>query len=291
VPRPALAADHWIARRRRADELRQRWAFAVEVLALYRAILDVQIRAFQAARATPPDPAGVAAYVVRRVLPAVIDASTANGPERLATLVAERFHTANLQLMVARWLAGDELPAVDRYLARAAAGPVLEALGEAAGQACTGPRDDRHCPNCGGAPQVSWIKAAAEDLVTPHRYLECGRCSASWSYPRLTCAGCGETGASLLTVFSEEGAGEGTTPGRVVPGGGGSRQGRPGDTGTRFPHIRIDACWTCSRYILNIDLRRDPQAVPVVDEMAAIPLALYAQERRMAKIQPNLVGC
>jgi len=291
MPRAAVAAEPWTARRRRADELKQRWPFAAEVLVLYRAVLDVQTQAFQAARATPPDPAGVAAYVVRRVLPAVIDASTANGPERLATLVAERFHTANFELMVARWLAGDELPAVDRYLARAAAGPVLEALGEAVGRACTGPRDDRHCPNCGGAPQVSWIKAAAEDLVTPHRYLECGRCSASWSYPRLTCPGCGEADASLLTVFSEEGPGEEGTPGWVVPGGGGSRQGRSRDTGPRFPHIRIDACTTCSRYILNIDLRCEPRAVPVVDEMAAIPLALYAQERGMAKIQPNLVGC
>ena len=291
MPRAAVAADPWPARRRRADELKQRWPFAAEVLALYRAVLDVQAPAFHAAQAMPPDPAGVAAYIAQRVLPAVMGASAVNGPERLAASVAERFHTANLEHMVARWLAGDELPAVDRYLARAAAGPVLEAMGDAAGQACAGPRDERHCPNCGGAPQVSWIKVSAEDLVTPHRYLECGRCAVGWSYPRLTCAACGETDASLLTLLGEEAAVGGATPGRVVPEPAGGRSGRPRDAGTRFPHIRIDACWTCSRYILNIDLRREPRAVPVVDEMAAIPLALYAQERGMAKIQPNLVGC
>ena len=138
---------------------------------------------------------------------------------------------------------------------------------------------------------MSWIKASAEDLVTPHRYLECGRCAVSWPYPRLTCAACGETDAALLAVLSEEAAVGGATPGPVVPGGAGSGTQRPGDAGTRFPHIRIDGCWTCSHYLLNIDLRREPQAVAVVDEMAAIPFALYAQERGMAKIQPNLVGC
>ena len=291
MPRAAVAADPWTGRRRRADELKQRWPFAAEVLALYRAVLDAQAPAFHAARAMPPDPAGVAAYVAQRVLPAVIDASAANGPERLAASVVERLHTANLEHMVARWLAGDDLPAVDQYLARAAAGPVLEAMGEAAGQACAGTRDERHCPNCGGAPQLSWIKASAEDLVTPHRYLECGRCAVSWSYPRLTCAGCGETDASLLTVLSEDAAVGGAMPGQVVPASAGGRLRSPRETGSRFPHIRIDACRTCSRYLLNIDLRREPQAVPVVDEMAAIPLALYAQERGMAKIQPNLVGC
>jgi FdhE protein len=291
MPRAAVAADPWTARRRRAAELTQRWPFAAEVLALYRAVLDVQAPAFHAARAMPPDPAGVAAYVAERVLPAVIDASAANGPERLAASVVQRFHTANLEHLVAGWLAGDELPAVDRYLARAAAGPVLEALGEAAGRACAGPRDERHCPNCGGAPQVSWIKASSEDLVTPHRYLECSRCALSWSYPRLTCAACGEADASLLTLLGEEAAVGEATPGQVVSGASLGRPGKPRDAGTRFPHIRIDACWTCSRYVLDIDLRREPQAVPVVDEMAAIPLALYAQERGMAKIQPNLVGC
>jgi len=112
----------------------------------------------------------------------------------------------------------------------------------------------------------------------------------SWSYPRMTCAGCGETDAPLLTVLGEEGAVGGATPGQVVPGGG-DRPGRSRDAGTRFPHIRIDGCWTCSRYVLNIDLRREPGAVPVVDELAAIPLDLYARERGMIKIQPNLMGC
>jgi formate dehydrogenase maturation protein FdhE len=42
--------------------------------------------------------------------------------------------------------------------------------------------------------------------------------------------------------------------------------------------------------VLSIDLATDPNAVPVVDEIAAIPLDLYARERGFAKITTNLAG-
>jgi formate dehydrogenase maturation protein FdhE len=39
-----------------------------------------------------------------------------------------------------------------------------------------------------------------------------------------------------------------------------------------------------------VDGRKDPGAVPVVDELAALPLDLYARERGFTKIAPNLMG-
>jgi hypothetical protein len=30
----------------------------------------------------------------------------------------------------------------------------------------------------------------------------------------------------------------------------------------RFPHLRADACETCRRYLITVDLRKDPEAVP-----------------------------
>jgi formate dehydrogenase maturation protein FdhE len=54
--------------------------------------------------------------------------------------------------------------------------------------------------------------------------------------------------------------------------------------------MRIDACTTCSRYLVSIDLGRDPRAVPVVDELAAIPLDLHAVDRGFTKVAPNLMG-
>ena len=57
-----------------------------------------------------------------------------------------------------------------------------------------------------------------------------------------------------------------------------------------FPHIRIEACGTCRRYLLGIDVAQDPTAVPVVDELTAVPLDLVARDRGYSKITPNLMG-
>jgi len=42
--------------------------------------------------------------------------------------------------------------------------------------------------------------------------------------------------------------------------------------------------------LLSVDLAADPAAVPVVDEISAIPLDLYARERGYAKVTTNLMG-
>ena len=106
----------------------------------------------------------------------------------------------------------------------------------------------------------------------------------------MTCPGCGEDSSTRLPIFSEEGTSSGER-GSVVRG----LQGRlPGDSPTGqkavFPHIRIEACDSCRQYLLNVDLASDPAAVPVVDELAALPLDLYARDRGFSKITPNLMG-
>jgi FdhE protein len=57
-----------------------------------------------------------------------------------------------------------------------------------------------------------------------------------------------------------------------------------------FSHVRIEACDSCRRYLLSIDLAADPAAIPEVDEVAALPLDLYARERGFSKIIPNVMG-
>lgn len=291
----SVLADPWTARRRRAEALAERYPFAREMLGLYRALLDVQERAWAEARREAPAPSGVAAYAAGRVLPGVVDATLAAGPEPLARLVRDRAGAAaGREELVRAWLTGDEQPSVDRYLARAASAPVLEALGPAAGAACAGPRDDRHCPVCGGMPQLSYTAQSAETLVTARRHLVCARCAAAWTYPRLTCAGCGEHDTRHLSVFAEEGAAEAEATGQVVRGTGDRVRGEGPAGGAssapRFPHIRIETCSACSRYLLAIDLVRDPEAVPLVDELSATPLDLFAADRGFAKVVPNLMG-
>ncbi|HEV2282155.1 MAG TPA: formate dehydrogenase accessory protein FdhE [bacterium] len=294
---PAVLAVPWAARRARADVLRERYPFAREPLALYRALVDVQESAWSAARLDPPRGADVAGYVADRVLPGVIDVSAAAGPKTLADLLRAQFAGASIPArgeMIRRWLDGEERAPVERYLARASAGPVLEALGERAGDACgSGGRpggDEVRCPVCGGLPQLAYIAAPPDSLAAGPRSLLCSRCASSWAYPRLTCASCGEQDTAKLTVLAEEGTDERTLSGSTVRG----LRGRP-DPGARgaeprFPHMRIDACAACSRYLVSIDLGRDPRAVPVVDELAAIPLDLHAVDRGFTKVVPNLMG-
>jgi hypothetical protein len=289
VTSQTVAADRWIDRRRRAESLRERYPFAREVLTLYGALLEPQEQTFAAAQSDRPDPQRVAGYTADHAFPAVVDVTLAHGPGKLAEFVRDRAATGDPVNIIQAWLDGVDQPPVDRYLARAAAGPVLEALGEAAGAACSGPRDQRHCPACGGLPQVSYQALSAEDLVTARRYLVCARCATGWPYPRLTCAACGETTGPRLSVFAEEGTAEAEVSGHVVRGVEGPQRKAP-ERELRFPHVRIEACDTCSRYLLSVDMARDPKAVPVVDEMAAIPLDLYATERGLVKVVPNLMG-
>src|SRR5215467_5361706 len=107
-------------------------AFAAEVLTLYLALLDVQEPAFEAASARRPEAEAEAestpSRLARELLPRVVDATVAAGPPALAEAVVARFHGADLEDVIGRWLRGADQAVVDRYLARASCAPVLEAM-------------------------------------------------------------------------------------------------------------------------------------------------------------------
>ena len=83
-----------------------------------------------------------------------------------------------------------------------------------------------------------------------------------WPFKRVLCANCGEERPAKLAYFH--------TP--------------------EYDHARIEACDTCRHYIKGIDLTRLGFAAPLVDEVAAAPLDLWARERGWKKIELNLVG-
>lgn len=283
----AAAVDIWTERRRRTSELRTRQPFVRQLLDFYGALLPVQEDAYVRAVSDAPPADRLAPYVSEVVVPRVLDVGIALGPDRLRVGLLHRTEDQDARNIVDWWMRGEEQPAADRFLARAALGPVLEALGPEAKASCGGPRDALHCPACGGDPQLSYFAQAAEDLAAGPRYLLCARCESSWGYPRMTCASCGEDSSGKLLVLSEEGTSSGER-GNVV-------RGLPGTPSTKavasvFPHLRIDACESCRHYLLNIDLATDPHAVPVVDELAAVPLDLVARERGFTKIISNLMG-
>jgi Protein involved in formate dehydrogenase formation len=290
MAKAAVAAGPFTDRRGRTAELRGRHGFARELLDFYGALLGVQEQAYDGAILARPPARALVAYVAEMVVPAVVDVSIAAGPHKLREAVAGRLESTDPREFVAAWIGGEDQGMVDRYLARASVAPVLEALGSEVAGSCIGVRDKRHCPSCGGPPQLSYFALPSEDLASGGRFLLCARCHGSWAYARMTCPGCGEDSSSRLPIFNEEGttSGERGSVVRGLPTGPNDHNGSAHKA--VFPHIRIEACDTCRHYLLNIDLATDPAAVPVVDELAALPLDLYARERGFSKIIPNLMG-
>ena len=256
----AQTTNPWPLRRERAAELRARYPHAAEMLRLYEALLPIQEAAYVCHQNSPLNHQELVEFAVGQVMPSIIDATVSSGPASLKDGIVKVFATGDLAGIVRRWLEGESLDPFETYLARASTSPLLEARQTSAEQ---GGGISRTCPACGGLPQLSYFALSGEALVTGPRYLLCSRCMGAWIFSRMTCAGCGESAGDKLPIFQEN---------------------------DQFPHVRVDGCRTCRRYLLTIDLRRDARAVPIVDELAALPLDLYATSQGLTKITANLMG-
>jgi FdhE protein len=279
----------WANHRRRAEDLREYLPYAAEVLSVYLVLLDVWEDSGDLVREDRPEPRELAGWAAGRVLPRVVKATEAAGPEALATAARDLFEAGGLEASLAAWLAGGDLPPVERYLARASLHGPLVAFEAAVGAACAddpSPRGGGRCPRCGGPPQLSFRSDGADRLVSGRRHLACARCGHSWSFSSSSCPSCGETSGSRRTVYAEKR--DGPVVGR--DGAGPEPDGDGDGDAPMFPHLRIDACASCERYLIDVDLGRDTRAVPDVDELAALPLDLYAAEHGLTKITTNLMG-
>ena len=274
------------AHRGRATALRERYPFAAEVLSLYLALLDVWDEAWRSVGADRPDPARLAPWAAHGCSPA-----WSRRPPRPGRIRWPRppGTSSSAATPTPRWRPGsrgEPLAPVERYLARATLQAPLVALGPDAGAACAGdptPRGDRHCPSCGGEPQLSFRGHDDDPLVSGRRHLVCARCAHDWVFSGSACPACGDTSGSRSTVYAEQRSGP-------VVGRGDERTGANDDDTPTFPHLRIAACTACQRYVIDVDRGRDNHAVPEVDELAALPLDLYAADRGLIKITPNLMG-
>ena len=115
------------------------------------------------------------------------------------------------------------------------------------------------CPLCGGKPQVGALRPEGDG---GKRSLICSLCATEWDYRRVVCPACGEQDDHKLAVYSAK----------------------------EFSHVRVEACDACQSYIKTVDLTKDGHAVPVVDELATIPLNLWATEHGYLKLQNNFLG-
>src|SRR6266446_3959395 len=116
-----------------------------------------------------------------------------------------------------------------------------------------------NCPLCGGQPFLGVLRQEGDG---GKRRMMCSFCLQEWDFRRIYCPACGEEDEKKLPVYVAE----------------------------QFPHIRVEACESCKVYVRTIDLTKDGNAVPVVDDLAAIPLSLWAHERGYTRLQPNLLG-
>lgn len=115
------------------------------------------------------------------------------------------------------------------------------------------------CPRCNSLPLLGILRPEGDG---GKRFLQCSFCAQEWEFRRIFCAHCGEEREQHLAAYVAE----------------------------QFPHIRAETCDTCKHFIRTIDLTKDGNAVPLVDDLAAIPLGLWAEENGYKRIQSNLLG-
>lgn len=115
------------------------------------------------------------------------------------------------------------------------------------------------CPVCGSKPLVGVLRPEGDGAK---KSLVCMLCAYEWNFRRVYCPSCGEEREPFMAFYS--------TPG--------------------IRHVRVDVCDTCHTYLKTVDLTKTGLAVPVVDELATIPLDLWAAQHGYKKLQMNILG-
>jgi formate dehydrogenase maturation protein FdhE len=188
-----------------------------------------------------------------------------NAPNALATASRELAAMPSdswVALLLEYWESGgrSEQPigAFEQFFSRAFLQPYASYV---AGRTATPPmlETPRACPLCGGQPMLGVLRVEGDG---GKRFLVCSFCGMEWGFRRILCPTCGEEDEKKLPVYVAQ----------------------------QFPHIRVETCETCKFFMRTIDLTKDGHAVPVVDDLAAIPLTLWAHEHGYSRLQPNLLG-
>ena len=113
-----------------------------------------------------------------------------------------------------------------------------------------------------GQAQVSCLLMNESSSDGGGRDLICSTCLTVWPFRRVVCANCREERPAKLAYFQA----------------------------SQYDYVRLEACDSCGYYIKGVDLTRFGFADPVVDEVAAAPLDLWARDQGYQKIELNLVG-
>jgi FdhE protein len=146
---------------------------------------------------------------------------------------------------------------IQRFILEALLAPFAEMVSATSPPARPSP--PAHCPLCTGIPFVALLREQGHGAK---RSVVCGFCFSEWPSPRLECLHCGEATFESLPVFRSD----------------------------EVDSVRIDACESCKTYIKTIDLTRDGEASPIVDDIASMTLDIWAREHGYRRLRANLFG-
>ena len=249
----------WDARIARAQVLAGQHSAAAEVLLFYAGIAAIQKSIYEAAPVDAALEKELDQEVVRSHLPVLLSATEILGPVTLAEAAIEIREAGPARwdsLLNSHWIASP-LEDADLFFARAFLEPYAAAFAD---RIALDPATARNpqCPKCGRKPQVGVLRVEEHGAK---RSLICSFCATEWDYRRIVCPACGEQEFDELPIY----------------------------TADTMQHVRVDACESCKSYLLSVDLTKEADAVPVVDELASIPLNIWAQQQGYRKLQPNLL--
>jgi len=115
------------------------------------------------------------------------------------------------------------------------------------------------CPFCGAKPVTAVLRGEGDG---GKRSLICSLCATEWQFRRIKCPNCAEEDREKLPIFLVEDP----------------------------DYIRIEACDACQTYIKCVDVTKNGKAIPAVDELAAVSLAVWAHEKGYARLETNALG-
>lgn len=260
-------AQWWDKQIGRADQLAAQSSGSRELLTFYAQLLRAQKEIYALLRSRKDWlPSGDLEHdlpAIRQALPGLLKTVAAYGPETLAAEAQELAKESDDvidEMLISHWFSPSDI----QFFAKAFFQPYGRCLADTGAEVSRRElaRSERQCPFCGGNPQVSFLQSKESNAESGNRDLICGTCLSTWEFRRVVCASCGEERPTKLGYFH--------TP--------------------EYDHIRIEACDTCKHYIKSVDLTRLGFAVPLVDEVAAAPLDVWAREHGYVKIELNLVG-
>jgi FdhE protein len=267
------AQHEWQRRIARAEELGARYSFAAEILRFYAVIARFQEefyeelgKSFERSRAgsvqSEPFARPLLAEVTGR-FGRFLSVVEENGPEALreaARELRDGGDDSHFQLLTVFWNGtetGPLPPGPRDFFARAFLQPYAAGIRSRSSVRWSGPTPYR-CPFCKRKPGLGVLRPLGDG---GQRSLVCSFCLAEWEFRRIVCPGCGEENHAKLPVYTAE----------------------------ELKHVRVEGCDSCRSYIKTVDLTKSGLAEPIVDEMASIPLDLWAQKQGYAKLQCNLL--